>query len=184
MDAMIQPYAIPGASVYGIPQMEFKVDGVSGKSYLDAITAAVFKESVAIETTAGSYVSVVRARQRKIEEVGLALAEFSKAVGRLKVKGGKSSDKAEVGNFDTVRATLNKYDISVSGLGSKMTRGDLMKAQTNVQYAIDKEDNSLQQDIVTMQSFISKRDNAYSTAAQIVKKVNSAAQNTISNAGM
>ena len=38
-----------------------------------------------------------------------------------------------------------------------------------------------QQDIVALQSFISKRDNAYSTAAKLVKKANNAASSTIRN---
>ena len=38
-------------------------------------------------------------------------------------------------------------------------------------------------DIVTLQSYISKRDNAYSNAAKIVKKTNQAATSTIGNIG-
>ena len=64
-----------------------------------------------------------------------------------------------------------------------MTRGNLQKAQTNVQYAIEREDNDIQQDIVTLQSFISKRDNAYSNASKVIRKANQAADSTINNIG-
>ena len=37
---------------------------------------------------------------------------------------------------------------------------------------MDKEDNYLQQDMVTLQSYFSKRDQALSMAASLVKKVN------------
>ena len=64
-----------------------------------------------------------------------------------------------------------------------MTRGNIQKAQTDFQYAIDREDNDIQQDIVTLQSYITKRDNAYSNAAKLVKKANQAAKSTIKNIG-
>ena len=61
--------------------------------------------------------------------------------------------------------------------------GDVQKALTEVQYQIDKEDNLLQQDMVSMQSFVSKRDNAFSTASKIIRKTNNAASATIANIG-
>ena len=44
--------------------------------------------------------------------------------------------------------------------------------QTDAQYELDKEDNFLQQDMVSLQSYFSKRDQALSMAASLVKKVN------------
>ena len=44
--------------------------------------------------------------------------------------------------------------------------------QTNIQYMMDKEDNYLQQDMVSLQSFFSRRDQALSLAASLVRKVN------------
>ena len=52
-----------------------------------------------------------------------------------------------------------------------------------MQYAIDKEDHDLKQDMVSLNSFISKRDNAFSAASKLVKKVADAAGNTIGNIG-
>ena len=48
----------------------------------------------------------------------------------------------------------------------------MSKLQTDTQYALDKEDNYLQQDMVSLQSYFSKRDQALSMAASLVKKVN------------
>lgn len=181
MADLIVEHPIANDTVYGVKQMDYTVDGANGKSFVDAVTAVSFAESVAIEKAAGAYVAVVRARQRKVSELGEVLAEFSKAVGRLKSKGGKSDDKTSLDNYSWVSSTLAKYGVTVSGLGSKMTRGDVMKGETTVQYEMDKEDNSLQQDIVSMQSFITKRDNAFSTASKLVRKSNDAAASTIRN---
>ena len=87
--------------------------------------------------------------------------------------------------IDELKNIAAKYEVSLSweSNGSQMTRGNLQKAQTNVQYAIEREDNDIQQDIVTLQSFISKRDNAYSNASKVIRKANQAAGSTINNIG-
>ena len=178
---MIIPNKIEGGSVYGVAQVSYTVDGVSGRAYGDAVAAASFKESVAIEEATSGYSAVVRARQKKLDDLGEVLAYLSKALGNLKVKGGKSGDKVSVDNSAWVKDTTTAYGISLSWDGSKMTRGNIQKAQTTLEYEIDKEDNDLQQDIVTLQSYIKKRDNAFSTAAKLVKKSNDAAASTIRN---
>ena len=183
MDALIKPEMLTGNSIYGVRQVQYTVDGVSGRDFIDALTAASFKQSVAIESAASGYVAVVKARQRKVDDLGQMLAYLSKAVGSLKSKGGKSTDKVTVDNANWVKSTANAYGISLSWDGNKMTRGDIQKAQTSVEYELDKEDNNLQQDIVSLQSFLTKRDNAYSTAAKLVRKANDAANSTIRNIG-
>ena len=50
-----------------------------------------------------------------------------------------------------------------------------------IQYAIDVEDNNLQQDMVSMQSFMTKRDSAFSAAARIVSKSLNASASAIDN---
>ena len=185
MGSIIQPEILTGNSVYGVPQTEYAVNGTSGRSFADAVMIAAFRQSVAIETTTSAYSEVVKARQTKIDELAEALAEIAKAVGRLNNKNAKSSDKVTVDNSGRVKTIAAKYDVSLSweSNGSQMTRGNIQKAQTNFQYAIDREDNDIQQDIVTLQSFISRRDNAYSTAAKIVRKTNDVATSTINNIG-
>ena len=183
MDPLIKPEILTENSIYGVRQMQYTVDGVSGKDFIDALTTASFRQSVAIESAASGYVAVVKARQKKIDDLGQVLAYLSKAVGSLKTKGGKSGDKVTVDNSSWIKSTTNAYGISLSWDGSQMTRGNIQKAQTTVEYELDKEDNNLQQDIVSLQSFMTKRDNAYSTAAKLVRKANDAAKSTIRNIG-
>ena len=117
-----------------------------------------------------------------IVELAEALSYVAKAVGSLD-HDAKSSTKTTVSNASRVKEIANKYGVSLSWDGNKMEFGNLQKAKTNLQYAIDREDNDIQQDIVTLQSFISKRDNAYSNAAKVVMKANHAADSTIGNIG-
>ena len=150
---------------------------------MDAVAIAAFKQATAIETATSAYTDVVRARQQKIDELGAVLSNIARAMGEVHKKT-KSSDKISIPNANYVKTIAARYGVSLTWTdGDKMTLGNLQKAQTNVQYAIDREDNDIQQDIVTLQSYISERDNAYSNAAKIVKKTNQAASSTIGNIG-
>ena len=182
MSDLIVSETIADGSVYGVRQAQYVVDGNSGRNFADAVTIAAFRQAVAIENATSSYTAVARARQVKIDELAEALSYVAKAVGSLD-HDAKSSTKTKIDNAPRVREIANKYGVSLSWDGDKMAFGNLQKAKTNLQYAIDREDNDIQQDIVTLKSFISKRDNAYSNAAKVVKKTNQAASSIIGNVG-
>ena len=183
MASLITTETITDNSVYGVQQVQYTVNGHSGKNFMDAVAIAAFRQAAAIETATSAYSSVVRARQQKIDDLGGALSNIARAMGEVHKKT-KSSDKITIPNAGTVKTIASRYGVDLTWTdGNKMTLGNLQKAQTNVKYAIDREDNDIQQDIVTLQSYISKRDNAYSNAAKIIKKTNQAATSTIGNIG-
>ncbi len=185
MANLIETNVIEGASVYGVQQVQYTVDGASGKDFIDALTVASFRQSVAIEEAASGYSAVVKARKRKLDDLGKVLAYLSKAVAKLRTTKASSSDTASVDNASWVNETAKSYGITLvfEGSSSEMSRANLMKAQTNIEYAIDKEDNSLQQDLITLQSYVTRRDNAFSTATKVVKKGLDAGASTIKNMG-
>ena len=189
MANLIETTTIQGAAVYGVEQMNYTVEGISGKDYAAALAAASFKESVAIEQALSGYTEVVRQRMRKLEDLGSVMAALNSAYSTLKTKDIESSDKTDsMSILYDAQSRAAKYGISiewssVSDEKMRMTRAQVMKAQNNVQYAIDREDNDLKQDMVSLNSYISKRDNAFSTASKLVKKANDAASATIGNIG-
>ena len=189
MANLIEATKIEGASVYGVAQMSYAVDGVSGQDYAAALSAASFRDAVAIEKSLSGYSEVVRQRMRKIEDLGSVMAALNAAASTLKVKDTESGDRTDaMSQIYEAHSLASKYGISlgwvaISGDTMQMTRAQVYKGQNEVQYAIDKEDNDLKQDMVSLNSFISKRDNAFSAASKLVKKVSDAAGNTISNIG-
>lgn len=183
MADLITADVIRNFTVYGVPQMQYTVDGASNQDYTSAVTAASFRQAVAIESATGGYSEVVKVRQQKIDDLGEVLAYIAKANAQLPPKKEQSTDKVKVDNANWIKSICAYYDITFTWDGEKMSRGDLQKAQTEVQYQIDKEDNNLQQDMVTLESYISKRDNAYSNAAKVVKKTLNAADSVIGNLG-
>ena len=194
MANMIEQNPIAGASVYGVEQYSYTVNGVAGKDYAAALSAASFKESVAIEKALSAYSEVVRQRMRKLDDLGTAMAILNEAYATLKTKDHESTDTtANMVSLATARdkaalygVTINITDIAIPELGIRMcytTRRDLMNAQNAVQYAIDKEDNELKQDTVSLNSYVSKRDNSFSTASKLVRKALDASGSTIGNIG-
>ena len=101
------------------------------------------------------------------------------------MKDQEPSDTASVPNGAWVNATALKYGITLVFVQntSSMRRDNLYRGQNAVQYAIDKEDNELKQDTVSLNSYFSKRDNAFSTASKLVKKALNAASSAIGNIG-
>ena len=180
---LIETNVISGASVYGVQQVSYTVAGEAGKDFSAALAAAAFKQTAAIEVAASSYADVVRERERKLDELGQVLAYLTKAYATLRVKDQEPGDTATIDNGAWVNATASKYGITLVFMPntSIMTRANIMKGQNEIQYAIDTEDNNLQQDLVGLQSLLSKRDNAYSTASRVVRKADDAAGTTIGN---
>ena len=113
MANMIDRNPISGASVYGVEQYSYTVEGVAGKDYAAALTAASFKEAVAIEQALSAYSEVVRQRMRKIEELGDVMSYLNAAAARLTVKDKTSDDQANVENGAWVNATALKYGITL-----------------------------------------------------------------------
>ena len=194
MANMIEQNPIAGASVYGVEQYSYTVEGVAGKDYAAALSAASFKEAVAIEKALSAYSEVVRQCMRKLDDLGTAMAILNEAYATLKTKEQESGDTtANMVSLATARdkaalygVTINITDYTIQDLGIRMcytTRRNLMNAQNAVQYAIDKEDNELKQDTVSLNSYVSKRDNSFSTASKLVRKALDAASSTIGNIG-
>ena len=188
MANLIETAEIAGGAVYGVRQVSYTVDGVAGKDYGAALAAAAFKESAAIEDTMNSYAVVVRQRMRKLEVLGEVMAQINEAIATLKVKEPESGDTTEKGFGPEIRRKAEEYGIELfvpSSLNAGVfpSRAAIYKKQNEVQYEIDREDNDLKQDMVALNSLMSKRDNAFSTASRLIKKANDAASSTISNIG-
>lgn len=182
MGKLVVENAISGCVVYGVQQMQYTVDGMSGQDFASALTIAAFRQSTAIEDAASSYAAVVRQRQKKVNDLGDALTVLAKALASMKTGDNQEpSDKSDADSALTTAANMVAgYGItSMKVSDNKITRGDAMKAQNDIKYALDMEDNQLQQDTVSLQGLLTKRDNAFSNASKIVKKALNASAATI-----
>lgn len=190
--AIVESKPIEGLSVYGVQQRDYTVKGAEHCDYVKAASVAMFQEAGAIEKETAAYAAVLEARQEKLDKLGWALSVIVKAIASLKVKKPESGDLSSSDpNLKIASQILDKYRRANSDLRMPVLelmnsfvcvrRDDALRAQAAVQYEIDYETNEMQQDMVSMQSLVSKRDNAFSTASSLVQKINSTASSLIGN---
>ena len=165
-----------GLTVLGTVQNAYAVNGVHGQDYGAAVSKAALCRTAALEETMQSFSTLLRTRQKKLDDLGNALAALNEAFAQKGDKG--TSDNLPV-NSSAV-TTLRRYGFTAS---TQMTFPDIMKLQQNVQFALDQEDNELQQDMTSLQSYVSKRDDAMEMANKLLTKVNSTRQKGIQYIG-
>ena len=175
--ATIETRKIEGASVYGVEQCSYVVDGVEGRDYSAAIAAAGLRQSAAVESHLYAVSSAVRMRQAKLTELNTILATLDYALGTMyageDTEAARTDLSSEIGALLDAVETARTYGIAIrlSGdNGNQIQRDECQTAQANVKHALDLEGNSLQQDVVTLQNLISKRDSSYQTVISIVKR--------------
>ena len=183
MADFIQANNITGLKVYGQQQVDYTVNGEAGCDFGTAVARASMQRAVSVESATSALADVVRARERKLTEIGEALAYVAAAAANFTSKS-KTDDSTSSPGLATAKDILDRYgidtsnivvvDLSTLGAGriGAIQNQYVGKLQTDTQYALDKEDNYLQQDMVSLQSYFSKRDQALSMAASLVKKVN------------
>ena len=166
MGTNIQTEAI-GLSVFGQAQVAYRVNGLTGRSFDEAIAAAGFARTVAIENAVPAYAAALARRRTKLRELGEALADIARAAALFSPKA-SLSDTQDVSA--TTAAILSRYGISGLESNNKVKKENVQKVQADAQFALDLENNAVQQDLTTLQGLMNKRDNAYTLVSKIVKK--------------
>lgn len=185
--AAIETRKIEGASVYGVEQCSYVVDGVAGRDYSAALAAAGLKQAAAIEADLAAIASAVKMRQRKLIDLNSVLTTIVYAMGTMKVEDIGRADKSD--GIDALRdavETARAYGITIrlaGDNGNQIQRDEAQTAQANVKHALDMEGNSLQQDTVMLQNVISKRDSSYQTVISIVKRALNAGATAVRGLG-
>lgn len=156
-------------SVFGTAQVDYSVGSESGLTYDQVVARMGLRRSTAIEDTIPVYTTVIKQRQSKAEDLGNVLATIATAVAS---RGSDDSIDKKTNIGSSAYSVLEKYGLLSSGLATNgdITYANLQTLQTDVQYAIDVNNNDLQQDAASLQSLVQKRDNAYSMATKLMKK--------------
>lgn len=160
-----------GLSVFGTAQVDYSVGAERNLTYDQVVARMGLCRATAVESAITPYTEILKARQKKAEDLGNMLATIS---GELaKHESDQSIDKTMNVGSGTVQL-LRTYGLKPDDLkdNGDIKFGDLQKLQTNVQYALDVNNNDIQQDSATLQGLVQKRDNAYSMATKLMKKAN------------
>lgn len=169
MSATIQTEGL-GYSVFGTAQVSYVVEGVHGQSFDYAVAMTGLKRAATIEQAIPAYTAAIRARQTRSIDLGNALADIARALQTVD-RDSKDMTNETVRISTEARDLLAKYGIVDAGRDCSIKFFDLQKIQTDVQYKLDVTNNDIQQDMTTLQGYVSKRDSAYSMADKLMKKV-------------
>lgn len=183
--------------VFGQVQYDFSLSGRSGLSLGELMVGVANQRAVAVDREIAAINKEVKQRSRKLEVLGQALGYVAAIVAELSQTKDVKIDteykdthqwlaKIEklVAPYDLTYEEENKGTLPVSSLWSgKFTYGNAQKLQSVLQLALDKENNALKRTTNTIQSFVTKRDNAYELIAKLRKKIDKTAGSTISSLG-
>lgn len=186
-----------GVSVYGVAQNAYSVrEGGASKAvtYDVAIATASLQRSFSIESAMGTASAIVRIKQQKMEVLTDLLALLMQGRAALPHKDGKPDDTVPVpGLAAKVKTVKEKFGVDIyswkegrppeSVTGDNIQRQDLEGGLVVLQSAIDENDNQLQQDMLTLQSWVSKRDESFRSASKALKTILGTGSAVISNIG-
>ena len=162
-----------GLSILGTPQVDYTVDGKTGYTYAEVVALAGLQRATAVEAAVPAYTAEVRARQRKAEDLGTALADISATYANFDDGHRNTDDEVDISGGAEAYNLLAKYNVGLNYFNPSATRiryDQIQKLQTEIQYALDVTNNDLQQDTASLQGFVSKRDNAYQMANKLMQR--------------
>ena len=195
MGNLIETNKIEGFSIYGVQMVEYTSDGVSGRDFATAAALAAFASSNALEVETSAYADVLRARQKKLKDLSDAEAIIASVIAKMDPDSPESDDTVTDERLEKAQKLASAYGIDlhvkrtefqlpqVTFVWFSITREDAENGRANLEYAMDVEDNDMQQDMITLQGLISKRDNSFDTASKVLKKVASTASSIIRSIG-
>ena len=169
MSATIQTEGL-GYSVFGTAQVSYVVEGVHGQSFDYAVAMTGLKRAATIEQAIPAYTAAIRARQTRSIDLGNALADIARALQTVDRDSKDMTNEKVTISMDAYNL-LAKYGCIDASQTCTIKFFDLQRIQTDVQYKLDVTNNDIQQDMTTLQGYVSKRDSAYSMADKLMKKV-------------
>ena len=164
-----------GLTVFGQAQVDYTVNGYDNLDFGAAMVQTGLRRASAMENAMADISQAIRIRQQKLEELGEGLAAVSEAIGK-----NCSNILNKTSISGTAARMLKRYGISVN---TSDTVGNYQKVQSNIRLAMDKESTSLKEDASALQTYLSRRDNAYSLASKMMKKATDTVSKGISNIG-
>ena len=152
----IERVAISGLSVMGVQQYEYGFDGTTG-ALIDALNTVEMCNGDAVREAAQAISTSLRARMRKLDDLGWALGVLSGAQALL--KDDKTSDIYTSKDLERVKDIAESYDLKLGfdttvGSGAVLTKGDVSKALAVVQEEIDTENSGIQKSMQALTAMI------------------------------
>lgn len=177
----ISKVSVP-VTVVGLPQSLYKVDGEDDLVGLDTAIAYVEAGAVdAIEGLATDAAAVVRDRQKRVSELGRAMAEVAKAKAWLDCK--EKAEEVYEGflSYTYTLQNLRGYDFALKS--PSVTKREIEEVSMRVQHESEIMGNHLSQVTSMLNDYVSKRDKIYGQMEKAMTKISMGTAKTIREMG-
>ena len=179
------------AGRWGVAAGDYAVSGAQGTEYADfqdLMVAVSKRRAVSIEGEVDPLAARIRLRNARLEELGNALAEFTK----IQTSFGSDADGSDACGFDVAfseaaAAVLRDLGYAGDGGWANVNGKYIINKQTcdgvlsRIKSEIDGLNNIAQADMTRLQSLVERRDESYSAATNLMTSISETRSNAIKN---
>ena len=176
--SVISPENVALSQSWGVQFGDFFLDG-KHLDFQDVLIAIAERRATSVEKEVTPLSTKIQARNKVLEDLGNVLADLTKLQAQFSsdAKGSDRSGTLQQTSKDILIAVFGTLDWS----DLKMTKYEVEEWLQKVKSKIDALNNEAQKDMTRLESLVNRRDEAYSTASDLMSKVGDTRSNLIRN---
>ena len=176
--SVIAPENVALSQSWGVQFGDFFLDG-KHLDFQDVLIAIAERRATSVEKEVTPLSTKIQARNKVLEDLGNVLADLTKLQAQFSsdAKGSDRSGTLQQTSKDILIAVFGTLDWS----GLKMTTYGVEEWRQKVKSEIDALNNEAQKDMTRLESLVNRRDEAFSTASDLMSKVGDTRSNLIRN---
>lgn len=176
--SVIAPENVALSQSWGVQFGDFFLDG-KHLDFQDVLIAIAERRATSVEKEVTPLSTKIQARNKVLEDLGNVLADLTKLQAQFSsdAKGSDRSGTLQQTSKDILIAVFGTLDWS----DLKMTKYEVEEWLQKVKSKIDALNNEAQKDMTRLESLVNRRDEAFSTASDLMSKVGDTRSNLIRN---
>ena len=176
--SVISPENVALSQSWGVQFGDFFLDG-KHLDFQDVLIAIAERRATSVEKEVTPLSTKIQARNKVLEDLGNVLADHTKLQAQFSsdAKGSDRSGTLQQTSKDILIAVFGTLDWS----DLKMTKYEVEEWLQKVKSKIDALNNEAQKDMTRLESLVNRRDEAFSTASDLMSKVGDTRSNLIRN---
>ena len=176
--SVISPENVALSQSWGVQFGDFFLDG-KHLDFQDVLIAIAERRATSVEKEVTPLSTKIQARNKVLEDLGNVLADLTKLQAQFSsdAKGSDRSGTLQQTSKDILIAVFGTLDWS----DLKMTKYEVEEWLQKVKSKIDGLNNESEKDMSRLESLVDRRDEAFSTASDLMSKVGDTRSNLIRN---
>ena len=176
--SVISPENVALSQSWGVQFGDFFLDG-KHLDFQDVLIAIAERRATSVEGEVAPLSTKIQARNKVLEDLGNVLADLTKLQAQFSsdAKGSDRAGSLQQSSKDILIAVFGSLDWS----RLDMTKYEVEEWLQKVKSKIDALNNEAQKDMTRLESLVNRRDEAYSTASDLMSKVGDTRSNLIRN---